>query len=94
MAKGGGRVAWMRRQLQRRVGRCSGHTEERWKAQRRSKESPEICELGGKKCTGGEMLGHLHCNFRENISEERASELKTVKKGASHKKSIPGRADS
>lgn len=39
------------------------------------------------------MLGHLHCNFRENISEEMASELKMVKKGASHKKSIPGRGD-
>ena len=49
--------------------------------------------VGGKKCTGGEMLGHLHCNFRENISEEMASELKMVKKGASHKKSIPGRGD-
>lgn len=33
----------------------------------------------GGKGTGGEMLGHLHCNFRENISEERASGVeKTV----------------
>ena len=39
----------MRRQLQSREGRCFGHTEERWKAQRRFKESPEICGWGGGK---------------------------------------------
>ena len=83
----------MRRQLQSREGRCFGHTEERWKAQRRFKESPEICGWGGKKCTSGEMLRQFHCKFRKNISEEMASDLKTVKKGTSHRKSIPGRGD-
>ena len=49
---------------------------------------------GGGKCTSGEMLGQFHCKFRKNISEEMASDLKTVKKGTSHRKSIPGRGDS
>ena len=65
----------MRRQLQSREGRCFGHTEERWKAQRRFKESPEICGWGGEKCTSGEMLGQFHCKFRKNISEEMARSL-------------------
>jgi hypothetical protein len=50
--------------------------------------------VGEKKRMGGEMLGQLHCKFRKNISEEMASELKMVKRGASRRKSIPGRGDS
>ena len=50
--------------------------------------------MGEKKYTGGEMLGQLHCKFRKNILEGTASELKTVKKGTSHRKSIPGRGES